>query len=114
METCQVWHLSFQLSQLQRCIYFVSQQDRLLFMNLTFVGTYLDKEFITRYSATLFMDGRSVRIVVTIVIVATRLTGYRYLCTMRGNGFAMDFSVSGGNRECSGLVGIESICVCYG
>ena len=68
-------------------------------MNLTFVGTYLDKEFIARYSATLFMDGRS-------VIVATRLTGYRYLCTMRGNGFAMDFSVSGGNRECSGFVGI--------
>ena len=33
-------------------------------MNLTFVGTYLDKEFIGRYSATLFMDGRSVRIVI--------------------------------------------------
>ena len=75
-------------------------------MNLAFVSTYLDKEFVTRYSATLLTDGRSVWIVVTIVIVATRLTGYRYLCTMRGNGFSMDFSVSGGNRECSGFVGI--------
>ena len=75
-------------------------------MNLAFVSTYLDKEFVTRYSATLFMDGRSVWIVVSIVIVATRLTGYRYLCTMRGNSFAMDFSVSGGNCEYSGLVGI--------
>ena len=80
METGQVRHLSLKGCQVNKRINLIGQQDRLLLVNTLFVGTYTDKEVVTRNGTTGLTH-------LMAVIVLMHLRGSTRIGCLSGNGY---------------------------
>ena len=114
MEALQIWHFTFQLRQINLCIYLIGQQDRFLFMNRFLIGRNLDEKISTRNRRTslshtrfIIHIGTSVHIRSTIGI--SGMTRNTHLNSTRSNSLTIYYSMRRSYRIRTILCSIQSI-----
>ena len=105
METSQIGHVSFQICKFDKCIHFISQEYRLLFMHTTLIGAHFDKQIIT---ADMRAGRPQLRLIVNIVMHMRRTICIACSPTHRNlNGLRLNILSSGchmGWRNSKGTV----------
>ena len=114
VKSLQVGHLTVELGQIDKRVYLICEQYRLLFMHTLLVGANLDEKVCARYARPCGTHLLLAALLAASVAAAAGRSAHVYLQCVGSHRLAPNRYARGRNGERAALVGAQYKGVCYG